>query len=160
MEIDYVSGKKHGVMSRFFRNGILETQQYYNHDTLDGISLEYSDKGILIGEITYKKGQKEGEYKQFYKDGTPSIQGSFAKDLYNGVWEYYDADGFLVGEATFSTGSGTVKMFDADGILTRTIPYVNNVIDGTEEHYGKNGNIEKTILYSKGRLIEVKNINH
>ena len=160
MEIDYVSGRKHGAMSRFFRNGALETQQNYNNDTLEGISQEYSNDGTLISEIIYKKGQKEGAFRQYYKDGTLSIEGNFTKDRYDGGWKYYDADGFLVGEANFSAGNGMIKMFDTDGILMRTIPYVDNVIDGIEEYYDKNGKIEKTILYTKGRLVEIKNNNN
>ena len=157
MEIDYVSGKKHGTMRRFFRNGSLETQQTFENDTLIGLSQEYSDKGVLISEITYEKGLKNGNFKEFYQDGTPAIEGGFVKDMYEGVWKYYDAEGYLIGEANFSNGNGTVKMFDTEGIVKQTVPYKNNLIDGEEIYYDKNGNIEKTILYSKGRLQKITN---
>lgn len=156
MEIDYVSGKKNGVMYRYFRNGNLEFLQYFKNDAMEGISEEYNEKGILICKLHYKNGVKNGKYFEYYDDGALRIEGEYSRDMYDGIWKYYDEEGFSIGEAAFSDGSGTLKIYDANENLIRTVPYTRNAINGDVIDYDKNGKIEKVSAYDMGRFVEIK----
>ena len=157
LEITYKNGRKEGEMKRFFRNGTIETIENYKNDSLDGISLKYGENGVLLSEISYKNGKKDGIFKQYFSDGSLFITGKYTDDQYDGKWEYFDQEGFTVGEGNFIKGVGVLVGYDNSGNITKKVHYQNSILSKEEMYSKENHQIEKTIIYENGRIINIIN---
>jgi antitoxin component YwqK of YwqJK toxin-antitoxin module len=156
LEITYKNGLKEGKMTRFYRNGNIETIENYKNDVLDGLSSKYGENGVLISEISYKNGKKDGIIKQYFSDGSLFITGKYTEDQYDGEWEYFDEEGFRVGEGLFVNGEGILIGYDNEGNITKKVYYTNSLIKKEEIYSKENHQIEKTIIYENGRIIDIQ----
>jgi antitoxin component YwqK of YwqJK toxin-antitoxin module len=156
LEVEYENGLKEGTLTHFFYNGKTKTIEHYHNDLADGLSVEYDEKGALVSELYYKAGIKEGVVKQYFPDGTLFFSGKYVHDQYDGQWKYFDIEGFTVGTGSFTNGKGELLGYGKDGNLTRKVYYNNSLVTKEELYSQENQQIEKTIYYKEGRIVDEK----
>jgi len=58
-----------------------------------------------------------------------------------------------VGEGTFDKGAGVLNGYYWNGMLKRKVAYKNNQKEGKEIWYSENGDVEREVMYSGGRVV-------
>lgn len=155
LEVNYKNGKKEGRLRSFFFNGNLQTEEHYKNDQLNGLQTTYDLTGIKLTEIEYVDGVMNGSYREWHDKDVLKSVGSYADGLWNGHWEYYDFRGFLVAEGDFDHGTGDQLNYTDTGVLYKKSHYVNNEKSGEEFFYNSDGDVVKTIVYEKGRMVSI-----
>ncbi len=64
-ETEYVNGKKNGLYSRYYDNGVPMVEAYYVNDKLNGSYIQYYPNGIVKEEGIFKDGAKVGEWRYY-----------------------------------------------------------------------------------------------
>lgn len=155
MEIEMKKGMRNGKFIKRYFNNSLEITAFYKNDKLEGVETMFYQDGQIMSQINYVNGVKNGAAISWFSNGVISAQGSFVNDLWDGLWEHFDERGCLIREGNFVVGSGNQFTYDSFGKLISETNYVNNTKDGLETQYSFSGEIEKTILFKKDRIIEI-----
>lgn len=175
------NGVKNGEAKYYFPTGMIELRVNYSDDKLDGPYEKFNAKGIRTELTNYSNGKKEGEskafsddgwlymaanfsndtingvYHEYHENGQVKVSGAYNHGLYDGKWEYFDAGGVKVGYADFKNGTGKqVALHFGSKRIKTEVNYVNNEKNGPEIWYDQDGNVEKTIVYSKGKIVSTK----
>jgi len=176
-EVTLINGKKNGVETRWFETGIKQSEytyindtlngkstrwnfngkvqsiDYYKNNLLNGISELFDDMGIKIIEKEYLNDTLSGIFKEWHTNGQIKTEGFYLKGFFDGLWTYYNTLGIVVGKAEFKIGSGTLTAYDILGKKIREVNYVLNQKHGNEYFFNNIGEIEKTIVYENGKIV-------
>lgn len=180
-EVTMKKGRKNGPAKYYYPAGKIELSMNYVDDKLDGLYEKFTLKGVRTEMTMYSNGMKKGESKTFSEDGKLQIQATFINDtihgtykefhpngqvkvsgaynhgLYDGSWEYFDAGGMKVGYAEFKNGTGKQFALHYGSKRIKTeVSYVNNLKEGEEIWYDREGNVEKKIVYSNDKIISTE----
>jgi len=176
--IEYKNGEKNGKTIYYFKNGSKQKEFTYENGSLEGISYQWDYSGVLLSSVEfsnnmmngeaisynedgskmeilhYKNDIIEGEYTLFYPNGEKKIEGFYKNGKFDGDWKYYDYTSILVGEASFDNGNGIQKAYYRDRKIKRIVHYENNMKNGEEIWYAKDGSEEKRFFYENDKLIK------
>jgi antitoxin component YwqK of YwqJK toxin-antitoxin module len=177
-EVSMRGGLKNGEARYYYPNGKIEVRMQYADDQLNGLYEEFDVNGKKTEITTFADGLKNGSqktfyengqvqmqanfendklhgaYAEFYPNGQPRVSGQYKLGLFDGTWNYYESNGILVGTGKFINGTGQQTAYFYGSKKTRAVVhYVNNEKDGEEITYSQDGNIEKKIVYKKGRIV-------
>ena len=148
-----VKGKKEGVWSGWYDNGIKKNQDSYIKGIKNGRSTEYYDEGTLKGEGTFKDGVMIGTIKIYHQNGKiKSIQKSRVADGRMYYAKEWKEDGSL--ELLYELDSLSLDGKYTDyykGRILVVADYKNGLKDGIETSYEEDGSIGRTEEYTKGK---------
>jgi antitoxin component YwqK of YwqJK toxin-antitoxin module len=153
-EVNFRKDKPDGLMTRWYASGTKQNEDNYADGLKNGVSVTWDENGNKLEEKTYRNDTLSGPYTYWYPSGIMKITGTFSKGLYDGKWEYFSETGAKVGDGMYSKGSGKLKGLNPDGSLNRIVSYENNLKQGEEIVYKKDGTISETIIYDKGNVIK------
>lgn len=179
-EVHYRQDKKNGEAIYYYNNGMVNIRCSYNDDQLDGLFEKSNPDGSINESTHYKNGLKEGSSVTYFENGKPAIKMNFINDLpngkyreyfdngqvkiegqykngyYQGDWEYYDFNGLQVGHAHFEKGKGEQIAYHYGTTKKRVlIEFENNLKNGREIYYTKDGTVSKIIYYINGEIDHV-----
>ncbi|MDX9933286.1 MAG: toxin-antitoxin system YwqK family antitoxin [Bacteroidales bacterium] len=180
-EVTMENGRKNGPAKYYYPVGKVELSMNYQDDKLEGLYEKFTVKGIRTEMTMYSNGMKNGKsevftedgkilisalfindtihgpYKEYHPNGQIKVSGAYNHGLYHGDWEYYDATGIRVGYAEFENGTGKQFALHYGSKRIKTeVNFVNNQKNGAEIWYNQNGNIDKKIMYSQGKIISTE----
>ena len=69
---------------------------------------------------------------------------------------YYE-NGAVGSVATYENGTGLQKGFSPDGTLITEINYRDNVKDGDEIQYNRDGSVDKILVWESGEFVKIIN---
>jgi len=93
----------------------------YVESIIVGERKKYYDNEQLKSRLIYNKdGEKEGEAIYYYKNGKVKLTQQWKKDKLIEVTSYFDKKGASLDKGTFQNGSGILKRYDSDGLVTST----------------------------------------
>ena len=69
---------------------------------------------------------------------------------------YYE-NGSVGSVATYKDGAGLQKGYSPDGILITEINYKDNVKDGDEIQYNRDGSVKKILVWESGEFVKIIN---
>ena len=154
MEAVYKMNILNGETTRWFENGKLEEKAYYIDNQYDGMVEEYNAFGILVTKSTYKNGVLNGEFHQYYDNGKPFMDGEYVDGMMHGGWIMYYKDGTIGSNAVYDMGTGVQKGYSDGGLYQNVeIHYKNNVKDGEEKHFNKDGSVKEILLWDNGNYV-------
>ena len=157
MSMNYVDDKLEGLYEKFTFNGVRTEMTMYSNGMKNGESKLYGENGKLQIQSSFVNDTIHGTYKEFYPNGQVKVSGSYNHGLYDGNWEYFDVGGMKVGYADFKSGTGKqFALHYGSKRLKTEVSYVNNLKDGEEIWYDRDGNVEKKIVYSNDKIISTK----
>ncbi len=161
MDVEMKDGKKNGRMRTYFFTGNREMECFYKDDKLEGKQTYFDQLGNRVTEINYKNDIAEGAYTTWYSktetiNGLNAMRcsGQYKNGQMDGHWTYYDENEMPVGEADFQQGSGTMIIY-VNGEKAKETPYVNNMKEGDEKEFDREGNVLKTTTYQKDRIVAI-----
>jgi len=110
---------------------------------LEGTALEYSEKGVKIGEATYINNQAHGPRKFFGKEkGTLQLIRFYDKGKLIG-YSYLDKEGNELPMIALPNGTGKIISYYPNGKIAREMTYEKGEIQGEYTAYYENGNLER-----------------
>lgn len=167
-------GVLHGMMERFWSNGVQQLCANYDNGLLDGLLLQFDEDGSPAQLAAYVQGRQHGLMRVFTKGRCLSEQ-NFENGQAHGPAVMFNEAGHatarlryqhgqLDGPATFLHENkvvrratyqadmleGEVSDFDRDGGLIQVATYCVNVLHGPLRRYWPDGALMEEITYRQG----------
>ncbi|MDP8204234.1 MAG: toxin-antitoxin system YwqK family antitoxin [Candidatus Tenebribacter mawsonii] len=129
-ESTYKSGFKNGL-SKYYRNGVLESVINYKNNKLHGYAKNYYENGNIQSESNFKNGKLSGVATSFHQNGKIESKINYDKGIItdNKVSEFYDS-----------------------GNLKSTIQYADGKINGFLQEFYENEKPKCKINYKDGEI--------
>lgn len=123
------NNKIHGICRIWYANGVLQCEETYVNNCLDGPRKEWHQNGQLKKELNYKKGVRNGVHKEWYETGVQSLQCSYVEDRLDGPRTEWYGNGHIRSLSDFVGGrrQGIFKYGLPDGTLKRKEVYIRDV---------------------------------
>ncbi len=178
-EENYIDDIKEGKSSVFYEDGSLKSKTFYENGRAHGRGKEYSKDGNVITVFDYKrgfltsreqinrkdkKGLKQGKWVEFYKSGSYKIEGTYRDDKKHGYFKTYFANGNLDNISKYIDGMLQTNVPELAEYELRTDYYASgkekivgsyrdNIPEGIRREYDEEGNIVRSFIFLKGRII-------
>jgi antitoxin component YwqK of YwqJK toxin-antitoxin module/tetratricopeptide (TPR) repeat protein len=169
----YHNNEMSGNWKWYYKNGELKSEDSYVNGQQDGVSKSYYKSGQLEDDYLFDEGERIGTWLSYYDNGQIYTSTAYAEDENHGRKEFYSPDGklqivriydhgTLVGYTYLGTDGKEIEMiplknesgkldgFFDNGKPSRTMEFVNGVIDGEYKAYLYDGTLENHTAYSKG----------
>ena len=85
------------------------------------------------------------------------MEGQYKDGMLHGKWIVYYEGGAVGSVATYQDGAGVQKGYSPDGRLITEINYKDNVKDGEEFQYDRDGSVKKILLWKSGEFVKIIN---
>jgi antitoxin component YwqK of YwqJK toxin-antitoxin module len=158
-----------GVWKYYFDNGQLNFSETYVNGVETGIEANYKQDGSLDKVINYKGGNLNGSYTFYADNNEIALVLNYKEDIIES-YTYMGKDGNLLPQITLKNGTGKIKAFFKNGILSAEIDVEIGYINGTRNFYYTSGkpfvigtrtynsdNGVKKVYYSNGQLEKEEN---
>lgn len=119
-EVEFVEGKKHGLLRELNQAGALLLEEHYNLSELDGPQTHYINTGALIYSANYVNGKLNGQELGYSQDGMILLSDIFwSNGVKHGPYKTYHSNGKPYYIATYDEGEaiGNIKIFAENGHL-------------------------------------------
>ncbi len=100
----YLGGKLNGVQLEFNDRGQVELQAFYKDGLLHGNWASFTNGNRKKEERVYNMGKMDGINKHYDKVGKLQKEIGFKDDLQHGSYKYYDEDGNVLMEYEYENG--------------------------------------------------------
>lgn len=119
-----------------------------------------SDKILQKTTIENVK-QSDGLYLEKHDNGQIKIKGEILQNKRIGIWTSYYKNGIKQSENTYIDGvlSGKTVSFYTNGQVRYIGYFIKNKKDGKWNFYSKQGDLDKTLEYKGGELVDKSNEN-
>jgi len=143
---------------KYYSNGQLKSQAWFNNDKLEGEALLYYENGNLKYKWHFINGLQAGEKQEAYReDGTLQAIEDWKDDNKNGKATYYFESGELGEEGQYQNGkkTGEWKTYYRSGKLYKTGRYDNDLETGVWKIFNEDGSAKTTITYENGGITNI-----
>jgi len=147
VEGTYRLDNQEGIWTYYYENGQVRDREPYQEDALQGERVRYNEDGTLSRKTNYVSDQPEGP-TTYYGD---SNRVAFILYYHEGDltgYSYPDKDGNLVPMVALPHGTGALKAWYPNGVVSAEVTFVNGSMDGERTFYFSNGKVQM-----KGRSI-------
>lgn len=93
LSIQYVSGKKHGLLLKWFPDSTVSFQSHYAEGKQHGITKSWWSSGNLRNQSHYKNGLVHGTQTQWYKSGVKFKELNYANGKEEGLQKAWRENG-------------------------------------------------------------------
>jgi len=155
---NYIDGKKQGYEIAYFRSGQISHVVPMVDDLMQGQMKLFSDSSLfsdskpsyLRATLTYVDGVMQGEWKDYYESG----ELRYTVNYIDGKRQGYETSYFDLKDnptSTFSKTSNRLEKVDEmKRIISSTVDYVDDIIQGEAKYYNILGKLIKTVNYVDG----------
>ena len=153
----YKNGKKNGP-EHIIANNMLEQENNYVDDVLDGIIKKYNQQN-LVEEISYKSGKRDGISKKYLENGSWS-ETEYKNDVLNGIARSFYPDKTVAETVNYADNqrNGLAEKFNQKGVRTSSENYKNGKLEGISRKFNEAGELEKVSYYVNGIEMAVLNV--
>lgn len=127
-EIDLQDSAKDGSYKKFYADGQIYEEGFYEKGVLNGTRKLYYPSGKLQTEEVYSNGYFEGIWTSYWENGQKKLVGKYVDNAMEGEW----------------------KAFYDDGKLKEVVSFENNLENGPFIEYFPNQNIKAKGYYKDG----------
>lgn len=145
-----------GETTMWYENGNIQSRYFCKENEYDSIFESYNVDGKLVKKEYYKSGVKHGPLSQWYDKGNIFVVGQYEDGMFEGEWKIYYENGSLGSEAEYDNGAGVQIGYAPDGTKVAMIHYRDNVKDGEEILYNRDGTVREILLWSEGEYVGKK----
>jgi uncharacterized protein len=155
-KISYLLGKKNGYYYEYVsveeknstKKNVIVSKELYVNDKREGLCYYYYPDGKIKEIINYRNNKKHGQGKEFSKE-----------NILIAVYEYYND--YLIDKQNLNRivngkKEGLWKEFYFNGVVKSEKSYKNDQLVGYAKEYDEKGNINLTLLYDEGKIVEKK----
>lgn len=163
----FEKGTKEGESVFYYLNGKIKNKGVYKYDTKDGWWTENLENGSTWKFERFELGKlKEtnminGEYITYFENGVPATIYNFKNGKKNGSFrEYYNLGGWKIEGISNDEGQVVDKRRVLDGDKLKIAgKYMNDELQGSIQHFSKEGKLIKVETYQNGKLMNTKDVN-
>ncbi|MDH5609782.1 MAG: tetratricopeptide repeat protein, partial [Cyclobacteriaceae bacterium] len=147
----YVNGLASGLWTRYFENGVKDSDRNYKGGNLQGTSTYFHENGKTETTCVYDEDERNGPCTYYDADGNLQMIKLYRKDAGHIGYLYAKPNGtysdtiFTLGKKDFE-----LKAYFDNGNVSCTQQYKNGYFDGKTIYYHKNGNIQEDIDFKMG----------
>jgi len=140
----YLDNLKNGLYVQIGRNGNIQEQSYFRHDTLHGQLLKFAAGGRLTLEENYFMGKLDSLRKVYYERGAIQEESYYKHGQRNGTSIWYDESGNVIAEYQYLNGffEGVQKSYYPGGQLKSEQGFILNRQHGPAREYHSNGQLK------------------
>ncbi len=153
LSINYVMDTLQGESLRWYENGYMQSRCFYKDNEYDSIFESYNVTGTLVKTEHYIKGVRHGAVTQWYDNGKLFLKGAYNEGMFDGRWIVYYENGSVGSTATYNMGAGVQIGYSPDGIMMTEIHYKDNVKDGEELRYNRQGEVMEVLIWDDGEFV-------
>ena len=176
-ETKYVDGKRHGISTRYNKDGSKNYEMSFKEDKFDGDTVQYYENGNkrhvtpYIGgkrhgmatsyyseggkmyEVPYVHGIRQGMNREYYKNGQIKSERPWVKNLQHGIQNFYHINGNMEKEVAYEDGlqQGLEIHYNEDETKEEETQYLYGKKHGTSISYYKDGSKKRVIPYKNGK---------
>ncbi len=168
------------VLMLFFRVG---SAQNLSDSLHPGFTRYYYPNGNISSEGIIKEGKPDGYWRSYFESGKLKSEGNRLNHQLDGIWIFYDENGWIILETRYVEGikqglritrtpeerieenfendqkQGWAYHYDAEGFLTKTVPYENGRENGMVKFYNRDSLVITMMEYRKGVAVSREFIN-
>ncbi len=100
----FVDGRRHGYSKRWFENGVLASEIYYQSSRREGFARFWWSNGTLKSESFYINGKKDGEARSWYHNGNKFKRSNFSLGRPTGLQQAWRENGDLFSNFEYKNG--------------------------------------------------------
>jgi antitoxin component YwqK of YwqJK toxin-antitoxin module len=110
-------------------NGYLVSEEYYEKNLKNGLSLKFFPDSTIAERITYLKDIKQGEWIRYYPSGAVCIKSNFLDGKLNGRFEVRFENGSMEYSGQYNNDSrdGQWVIFNNNGTVKYKLEYMSGV---------------------------------
>ena len=101
MEMSVRNGLLNGLTRVLYPSGMQKEQRYYSDGEMDSLWINWSEKGVILGEARYKKGVKDGFWHIWDENGVKRYEMFYREGQKAGTWFMWDENGKLISEKKY-----------------------------------------------------------
>ena len=137
--VNYVNGKRNGVLVEIDKTGSITKKAEYKNDVLDGQVSEWFRGGRLSKVNTYKNGKLDGRQILCYEKGGNLEVSNYKDGARDGLttWYYESGQKKMTIEYTKGQFNGKQESFYQDGSLKSEATYKDGVLKGKKKTYAE-----------------------
>lgn len=155
-------GKLEGQYQKFYENGVLFADMYYQRDRLHGPVTYFHASGQVLAKSWFVEGVQQGKNWQYYPSGALYALKMYKEGLAEGLHQYYYENGTLKSALTFSKGryDGSVTLYYSNGKKKRELHFKEGKLHGVERYWNPSGILIWEVLYEEGKPSGEANLWH
>lgn len=138
-EGNYIDSRKDGLWKRYWANGKLRSEVFFDTGKPMGEYKLYYENGKLEEHSNWVNSKNLGEFKRYYANGNPQQHFLFADNgKRNGLQKYFHENGKLAMEVHIANGfeAGVMRRYNPDGSLAEEKTFDSgNVKQGSAKSY-------------------------
>lgn len=165
-EKNFVSGKESGPVTIYNVDSKVSITGKYLNGMRDGSWQYYNEDGTVKWQELYDKGKliktkkENGSFTEYYENNIPKEEAEYRGGIRHGTYkEYYNAGEWKkrpFADDKDGTAKGEEEQYLEGQKLKMKGKYVNGLLDGKLTYYSENGDVEKTEVYDKGKLLRAE----
>lgn len=171
----FVNDQLEGTAYYYYESGLVKEMANYANNKREGFSYEFEKDGRIVAIYSYRKGvikervrlnrynekgNKEGLWQEFYEGFRVRNESYYKDGLLDGYYKEYTSNGELVLTLLYRDGNliervneGSIEsiekqVFNEDGILKSSGPYIENKPVGIHKEFDRSGAVVKTLVYN------------
>ncbi len=147
--IQYKVGVPVGIVRKYDKGGILNSETPYKDGKANGIEIQYDEAGNIFGKTPYVNGLRNGVREEYWENGKILSECPYIDGKINGVYVGYTRSGEILEEITYKNGkeNGSYKIYQSNGNLMSDAEFKNGKIIHRKD-YDLLGNLEGEWDYS------------
>jgi uncharacterized protein len=142
----------------YYDNGNVKYEVDLKNGAPDGKAVKYYKDGTLMQESYWQNGVKEGTSSMYYANGKLRVKVDFKNGNETGIKEEYDSLGNLFKWYVVKNAiaDGPHKVFNTEGRIILEGDFLNGVQDGLWKKYYDHGQLFGKYFIDKGRVMYLK----
>jgi uncharacterized protein len=119
----------------------------------NGYTKYYYENGKVSSEGTMREGKPDGYWKNYYDNGKLKIEGNRKNFQLDSTWKFYDVKGKISKSIDYREGkkNGYTFIYDTTQKIITRESYVNDIKEGDQINFHKNGKTKSIIKFVKGK---------
>ncbi len=147
-------GQKTGYWKKYYDNGKLKYQGYFENDKPLGIMRRYYKGGLPQAVIDFRPDSRTAHAQLFYENGKPAAEGNYINGKKDSTWIFYSFyNGRVAIKEDYSNGlrnGMSIKYYD-NGEVSEKMEWKSNQKDGIWEQYYENGQLRLEARHQNGK---------
>lgn len=119
----------------------------------NGYNKFYYENGKISSEGTMRDGKPDAYWKNYYDNGKLKIEGNRKNFQLDSTWKFYDVKGRITKSINYKEGKkdGVSIIYDTLQKITTSDFFVQDVKQGLQRNFHKNGKTKSVVPYVKGK---------
>jgi len=150
------NGKKQGRWMKYYPNGKIMYDGFFNDDKPTGEFKRYYEDNVLKALLIFSKNGTEATTTLYYPNGLIASKGKYVNQLKEGKWQFFSStnEGLLIREEEYASNkrNGLSVTYYPDSTIAEKLYYENDIRNGEWIKYYPDGTLTFKTTCQNGKL--------